>query len=311
MIIYKKTLALLFLATSTLCFASNYPQHDEHCYHLERIDRQTQEIVKPSMIVVNYSTQPTLTNAFISFQAARASTHYMIDIDGTIYETLHETPQAITTIDTEYLNRRAWHAGHAYWNGNQQKISDVNSHAIGIVLINEGALPKANPNVYTNDTSNNTQWFDFTENQITSFVHLCKQLQQTYNIADKDIVGHGEVAINPTTKSLGRKIGPGPRFPWNDIAQQHVGLFHNLTNEELEQPCNASIVDLQKALHAWGYSVQETGLEDEQTKQAVLQLQIHHDPQNIDGNVQSCRAQSILYNLLAQHYAQKQNNSSK
>ncbi|MDP3788748.1 MAG: N-acetylmuramoyl-L-alanine amidase [Candidatus Chromulinivorax sp.] len=308
--INKKILALLFLAVSNISIASNHPQHDEHCYHLERIDRQSNEIVKPSMIVVNYTTQPALENAIVSFKKARASAHYMIDTDGTIYESMHETPQAITSIDTEYLKRRAWHAGHAYWNGDQQEISDVNSHAIGILFVNEGALPKDNPNVYTNDVSNTTQWFDFTPEQQASFVNICQQLKTTYNIADKDIVGHGEVAINPTTKSLGRKIGPGPRFPWKQIAEQGVGLCHNVTEEELAQPCDNSVSDLQEDLHAWGYSVQETGQEDEQTKQAVAQLQIHHDSQHIDGDIQSCRVSHIIKNLLAQHYAQK-NNSSK
>lgn len=307
--INKKILASIFLTTSIICSAKEYPQHDQLCYHLERIDRTNEQIVDPSMIVVNYTTQPTLTHAIASFKRARASTHYMIDKDGTIYETMHEDPKAVTSVDPEYLKRRAWHAGHAYWNSAQKEISDVNSHAIGILFVNEGALPKDNPNILTNDPSNTTQWFDFTPEQQTSFVSLCKQLKTTYNIMDKDIVGHGEVAINPTTKSLGRKIGPGPRFPWKQIAQQGIGLYHTLTEEQLSQPCNNSIGDLQKALHAWGYSIQPTEQNDEQTKQAILQAQIHHDSQHIDGNIESCRTSHILKNLLAQHYAQKNNRS--
>ena len=301
--INKKILVSIFLFNSILCQAAqeNIPtsneQNNDFFYHPHRVDRISQEVVKPTMIVANYTVEPTLAESVSALQRARVSTHYMIDTDGTIFETMHAVPKATTTIDPEYIQRRAWHAGHAYWDGK----SDVNSHSIGVLFVNEGATPKDNPNVFTNDSSNTTQWFDFTDKQQTSFATLCQQLKETYNIADKDIVGHGEVAINPTTKSLGRKVGPGPRFPWKNLAQQGVGLFHNKSEEELAQPCSASVIEFQKSLQTYGYSVQVTGQEDEQTKQATLEFQIHHDPKNIDGNAKSCRNIRIINNLITQH----------
>ena len=301
---YHKFNLFTFLAISTLCQAS-YEQNDKLCFHLRREDRKTNEIVEPSLIVVNYTVQPTLEDSNASLQKARVSTHYMIDKDGTIYETMHETPKAITHIDKEYLQRRAWHAGHGYWNGDKQEITDINSHSIGILFVNQGALPKDNPNVLTTDTSNTTQWFDFTPEQQSAFVNICQQLKDAYQINDKDIVGHGEVAINPTTKSLGRKVGPGPRFPWKKSAEDGVGLFHNVKEYEFTEPCSGSINNVQELLQTYGYSVQVTGQEDEQTKQAILEFQIHHDPQHIDGDVKSCRIQHILVSLINQHVAKK------
>ncbi len=292
--INKKILTGIFLITSTFCQASR-PQNDELCFNPERKDLQTGEIVQPKMIVVNYTVQPTLKDSIASFKKYRVSTHYMIDKDGKIYETMHETPKIVTVIDLEYLQRRAWHAGHAYWD----KISDINSYSVGILFVNEGALPKDNPNVLTNDASNTTQWFDFTLEQQCSFVVLCKQLKEIYNIDDKDIIGHGEVAINPTTKSLGRKIGPGPLFPWKQSAQQGVGLSHTLRPDQVTQPCTTTKAALKSLLSAWGYSTTAD------LEQAVIQAQTHHDSQQIDGNVTSCRMTHIMINLLAQHHAQK------
>ncbi len=280
-----------------------YEQNDILCCNPKRIDRTTQEIVEPCMIVLNYTCQPTALESAMSLRRGRASAHYMIDTDGTIYELLHNMPQTATTMDADYLRQRAWHAGHGYWKTERKEISDINSHSIGIVFVNQGANPKDNPDVLTTNLDNQTRWFEFTQEQQKACINLCRQLINHYHIDLKDIVGHGEVAINPTTKSLGRKIGPGPRFPWQDLAEQGVSVHHYLTTEELNQPCNVEVIDLQRTLQRWGYSVQISQEEDAQTSQAVIQAQIHYDQTHIDGNCRSQRLYRIMQALLAQRYA--------
>lgn len=295
-------LHIMLIAILTLNSTTSY---SEQLYNKERKDRQSGKIVEPSIIIVNYTTQATALESTLALSNGRASTHYIIDKDGTIYETLHREKKAVKIINKEYLKRQAWHAGHSYWKTDEQEITDVNSHSIGVLFVNEGAQPKHNPNVLTNDPTNKTIWSDFTLQQCNAFIDLCSQLKKAYNIDDKNIVGHGEIAISPKTKSLGRGVGPGPKFSWKALAEEGIGLYHNLSEEELSQPCNNSIQDLQQALSAFGYSVQITEKEDEQTKHALLQAQIHHDSNNIDGDLQSCRIPRIITNLLAQHRAKK------
>jgi len=302
---------MFHIILTTFFIINSFIVCSDKLYDNERKDRQTNQIVDPSIIIINYTTQPTFLESTLSLQMARASAHYIIDKNGSIYETLNTTPRSITSINTEYLKRRAWHAGHSYWKTDKQEINNGNSHSIGILFVNEGATPKDSPNVITNNPENTTQFFAYTKQQLEAFVLLTQQLKTTYNIDDKDIIGHGEVAINSKTKSLGRKIGPGPLFPWKQAAQQGIGLFHNLSKDELNAPCNITPQDMQELLQKWGYSIQITGLNDEQTQQAILQAQIHHDPQHIDGDCSSCRIYYILQNLLAQHIAQKTKNRTQ
>lgn len=91
--------------------------------------------------------------------------------------------------------RRAWHAGAAYWAGNR----DVNSASIGIELDNNGHEP-------------------FPAAQVDALLALLADLQARYDIPPENIVGHSDVA-------LGRKVDPGPLFPWRALAGQGFGRW--------------------------------------------------------------------------------------
>ncbi|MCB1955182.1 MAG: N-acetylmuramoyl-L-alanine amidase [Rhodocyclaceae bacterium] len=91
--------------------------------------------------------------------------------------------------------RRAWHAGASFWAGNR----DVNSASIGIELDNNGHEP-------------------FPERQIVALLALLGDLRERYAIPAENIVGHSDVA-------LGRKVDPGPQFPWRMLATQGYGRW--------------------------------------------------------------------------------------
>ena len=90
---------------------------------------------------------------------------------------------------------RAWHAGKSWWGGG----TDLNSASIGIELDNTGYEPFAEP-------------------QIAALLVLLGELRDRHRIPPANFIGHGDVAP-------GRKIDPGPLFPWRRLAQQGYGLW--------------------------------------------------------------------------------------
>jgi len=313
MISHHKLILLFFLATSTACQTAEekatqpVTERNEKLFcHTLRQDATTPQTAQPSMIVLNYALRSTAEQALQSFRNHKLSTHYIIDKDGKCYKGMNEQLEEVTTIDPEYVKQRAWHTGVGYWNGDKQEINNINTHSIGILFVNEGATPTTNPDCVIGNPENTTQWYPYTAEQVQSFINLAQQLKATHNIADKDIVGYHEVRTNGGVLNAGG--GPGPLFPWKQAAQQNIGLYHTLTEEELSSPCATSVEDLQQGLHAWGYSVKVNGEKDRQTTQAIKQLQMHHDPEYFNPSNQQnvCRTSHIIKNLLAQHYAQKQ-----
>lgn len=92
-------------------------------------------------------------------------------------------------------SRRAWHAGQSYWAG----LTDVNSASIGIELDNNGQEA-------------------YDEAQLKTLEGLLQELRVRYRIKSENIVGHSDV-------SPGRKIDPGPYFPWQRLAASGLGLW--------------------------------------------------------------------------------------
>ena len=135
---------------------------------------------KPSLIIIHYTGMKTAAEALerLCDPKAEVSAHYFIDEGG--------TQQQLVADD-----KRAWHAGVSEWEG----ITDVNSHSIGIELVNPG---------------HEFGYREFPDEQIETLAELCKNLMQAYDIPVKNILGHADVAP-------GRKIDPGELFPWDKL----------------------------------------------------------------------------------------------
>ena len=61
---------------------------------------------------------------------------------------------------------------------------------------------------------------NFTKEQIINLLKLCKFLIKKYKIKRKNEIGHSDIA--PL-----RKIDPGEKFPWEYLAKNNVGIWHN------------------------------------------------------------------------------------
>ncbi|MFM8339924.1 MAG: N-acetylmuramoyl-L-alanine amidase [Fluviibacter sp.] len=137
-----------------------------------------------TMVVIHYTTNDDTADSLqtLTSPLRKVSAHYLIDRQGGLYQLVPE-------------NRRAWHAGQAYWAG----VTDINSVSLGIEIDNAGNAP-------------------FDEAQIATLLNLLSDIQTRHKIRAANVVGHADV-------SPGRKVDPGPYFPWRRLAQAGFGLW--------------------------------------------------------------------------------------
>ena len=119
---------------------------------------------------------------------SKVSSHYLINRRGKIFRLVHD-------------KHVAWHAGNSCW----EKLKNLNENSIGIELVNKG---------------HQFGYTSFKKKQISSLIKLCKKLIKKYKINKKNIVGHSDIA--PL-----RKIDPGEKFPWEYLAKNKVGIWHD------------------------------------------------------------------------------------
>ena len=135
---------------------------------------------------------------------SKVSSHYAINQKGKIFRLVND-------------NQIAWHAGKSCWG----KYKNLNKNSIGIELVNKG-----HQFGYTN----------FKKRQLSSLIKICKSLIKKYKIKKKNVVGHSDIA--PL-----RKIDPGEKFPWKQLANNKIGIWHNCKSSLLRQYRNIKILE--------------------------------------------------------------------
>jgi N-acetylmuramoyl-L-alanine amidase len=90
---------------------------------------------------------------------------------------------------------RAWHAGAGSWG----TIHELNSASIGIEIDNDGREP-------------------FPDAQIDALVRLLEDLTTRHRIPRTEVIGHSDLAP-------GRKVDPGPLFPWKRLYDAGFGIW--------------------------------------------------------------------------------------
>lgn len=202
-------------------------------------------------IVLHYTGMPTAEGALAQLCNPRAevSSHYFVFEDGRIAQLVPE-------------ERRAWHAGRSSW----FEETDLNSASIGIEIVNpghDGGLPP------------------FPEAQIAAVIALCRDIVARRAIAPDRILAHSDIAP-------GRKVDPGERFPWTQLAAEGVGLWRAPAPDSpglilAFGATGAPVTALQQNLAALGYGLDQTGLYDARTKIVVEAFQRRWRPQRVDG----------------------------
>ncbi|TWT19310.1 N-acetylmuramoyl-L-alanine amidase [Luteimonas marina] len=92
-------------------------------------------------------------------------------------------------------DHRAWHAGAGSWG----TIHELNSASIGIEIDNDGVEP-------------------FSDAQIDAVIRLLDDLSARHRIPKTGVIGHSDLAP-------GRKIDPGPLFPWKRLFDAGFGIW--------------------------------------------------------------------------------------
>ncbi len=203
------------------------------------------------MLLLHYTGMKTGQAAqdWLCDEHSQVSSHYIVHEDGHIVQMVREAD-------------RAWHAGKSCWAG----LTDINSHSIGIEIVNGGhefGMP------------------DFPQEQMQSVITLCQSVVARHAIAPERVLAHSDVA--PV-----RKVDPGEKFDWQMLAQAGVGHWvepspisggRYFCLGETGQPIEA----LQAMLSLYGYEIDVSGKFDEATKGVVEAFQRHFRQVKIDG----------------------------
>ncbi|MCM1324079.1 MAG: N-acetylmuramoyl-L-alanine amidase [Acetobacter sp.] len=162
-------------------------------------------------LVIHAAAQHTVSDLVGVLANRELSAHYVIGVDGDV----------VRLVPDEY---RAWHAGAGEWNGERQ---DINSNSIGIELCN-GLFGE----------------MAYAPKQIEALTELCLHLIDKYDFQSTQIIGHSDMA--PT-----RKIDPGSKLPWAQLAKDGVGLWYDMADAK-----KVRTTDVRKLLSSIGYGVE-------------------------------------------------------
>ena len=140
---------------------------------------------------------------------SKVSCHYFVKNNG----------QILTIVPNLY---EAWHAGLSKW----KKIKSLNKYSIGIELNNPG---------------HEHGYRSFSKKQIKSLKMLLKYLMKEFNISNRNILGHSDIAPN-------RKKDPGEKFPWKHLAKEKLALWHKLNINKIKVFRNVKITSKEEKL---------------------------------------------------------------
>jgi N-acetylmuramoyl-L-alanine amidase len=191
--------------------------------------------------------------------AAEVSAHYLVREDGTVVQMVSE-------------EKRAWHAGIARWQGDE----DLNSRSIGVEIVNGGHdFPDAKGGLPV-----------YPQAQIKAVISLCQAILARHDIPATRIVGHSDIAP-------ARKADPGEHFPWLQLAAAGIGLWplrepagrpESLSGSGLGKgDASVSVRRLQEHLARIGYDQPITGKFDDQTEAVVTAFQRRWRPDIVSG----------------------------
>jgi len=168
---------------------------------------------RADMVVLHYTGMASAQAAVdrLADPESEVSTHYLI----------HENGRVLRMVDED---QRAWHAGVARWG----RVEDVNSHSVGIELVNPGHELGYPP---------------FPEPQMAALEALLADILGRRGITPERVVGHACVAP-------GRKRDPGEKFDWRRLARRGLSVW---LDAEPGSGGSADAARFQSAAAAFGY----------------------------------------------------------
>jgi N-acetylmuramoyl-L-alanine amidase len=195
--------------------------------------------------------------------------------------------------------QRAWHAGVSYWAGR----SALNDMSIGIELVNQ-------THCYTEETIEDEEspdpdnpdeicfYPDFAISQIDMLLDLLGEILERHpDVQPINIIGHSDVAPQ-------RKIDPGPRFPWQRLYRQGFGAWYDdetvIRYWQQFKTQMPTTLQLQDALHTYGYEIELSGAPDLQNHNVVRAFQMHFVPWHVSGKF-TAESAAALFALIEKY----------
>ncbi len=177
-------------------------------------------------------------------------------------------------------SERAWHAGVSSFSGH----NNLNDSSIGIEIVNLGYDTSIKYGVTYGDPSNfrpREHYYPYTVGQIEKIAFLLTTLKEKYDISDKYILGHSDIAPD-------RKQDPGPYFPWKLLyTKYNLGAWYDLSDKEFffnsELFYSETISSIKKEFEKYGYKVNDTEEWDYSSQKLIYAFQAHFRPEKIDG----------------------------
>jgi len=197
---------------------------------------------------------------------------------------------------------RAWHAGNSYWAGK----TALNDMSVGIEIVNQTYCRNASQPASVGETEQAPARIcffpDFPESQLTMVIDLLKGITERHpDVKPTDIVGHSDIAPQ-------RKIDPGPRFPWQRLYKLGFGAWYDDDTvfrywQQFRQAM-PPVLTLQTALHEYGYAIELSGENDEQSQNVLRAFQMHFRPWLVNSEFDA-ETVAILYALLEKYRPEK------
>ena len=197
-------------------------------------------------------------------------------------------------------NRRAWHAGVSHWGGKD----GINDQSIGIELVNRTwcHASEETKDPETGYPERICFYPDFDDGQLALLTDLLGDILERHpDISPTHIVGHSDVAPD-------RKIDPGPRFPWERLAKLGYGAWFDdetvirYWERFLREPL--PLINIQNALATYGYGIEPTGEDDEQTRNVLRAFQLHFRPYLVTREA-DVETTAILFALIEKYYPEQ------
>ena len=191
--------------------------------------------------------------------------------------------------------RRAWHAGRSYWAGT----TALNDSSIGIEIVNESRCETpAGMNVVEHPAQRRCTFEPYDEDQLDALLELLQGILARHpDIDPQDVVAHADI-------TPGRRVDPGPLFPWKRLHEAGIGAWYEdetvMRQRARLGDDTPSIESVQRALAAWGYGVEITGMDDAQTRFALEAFQMHFRPARHDG-IADAETLAILLALIERY----------
>ena len=247
---FRILLPVIALAVSG-CASTGGPQHVGPYTISEQYAARSQDS-RVQYIVLHY-TETDFAKSLDILTHGPVSSHYLVDAN----------PPRIYRLVPE--DRRAWHAGKSYWQGQ----TGLNASSIGIEIVNGG-----------NRGHLEGPFAPWDPAQIEAVVALVTDIAARHGVQPHHIVGHSDIAPQ-------RKQDPGAAFPWQTLVAAGLVPWPDAGQVATAQTRFSGAVPsvgwFQEKLAAYGFDVPRNGELDDATRRVIISFQMKYRPARWDG----------------------------